>query len=96
VNREEYFQDFAVGNFLWIKGYLDDFGVTGSAGADLFIRGIVNRSARVSDDDIFDSSQVFIDWFQTPEAAAAQGGYLVIFRKLVIGSVHNSSITPYM
>ena len=66
--------DFLVGNFRRVVGDLHDFGVSGSAGADLLVGRVFGLSAGVAGDNGDDAGEAFVNGFDAPEASSAEGG----------------------
>ena len=59
---------------LRVVGDLDDLGVAGAAGADLFVGGFVDGAVAVAGDDGLHAFESLEDGFAAPEAAFAEGG----------------------
>ena len=61
-------------DFVGVVDDLDDFGVAGAAGADLFVSGLVDGAAAVAGDDGLHAAEALVDGFAAPEAAFAERG----------------------
>src|SRR5262245_56258240 len=57
----------------WVVFNLAHFGVTGRAGADLFVSGILSLPAGIAGSDSFDAVEPLEDRLCAPEATAAKG-----------------------
>jgi hypothetical protein len=59
-------------DFGWIKGDLDDFGMTGLVGADIFVRRIFGVAVAVADDGILYALNHTEFHFDAPETASGK------------------------
>ena len=74
VQGEKHVEQIAEGNHRGIEGDLHHLGVTGRAGADLFVVGIGRGAAGVARFDFGHTLEKFESGFEAPEAAAGEGG----------------------
>lgn len=74
VGIPEEVDQLLVGDFFRVVGDLHDFGVAGSAAADLFVGGVFGGASGVAGDDGDHAGMAFVDGLDAPEASAAEGG----------------------
>ena len=74
---EEHFEQLAVSDLGRVVGYLDGFGVAGSASANHFIVSGVPGAAGESGDGRLNALDMLEDTLDAPEAAAGKNGGLV-------------------
>ena len=74
VGLPEDFQQVVECDFVGVVGDLDDLGVAGAAGADLFVGRVVDVAAAVAGDDGLHAAEALEHGFGAPEAAGAEGG----------------------
>src|SRR6266852_5207746 len=72
VNAPESVQQLRVGNFLRIKGYLDDFGVAGGVRAHVFVCRIFLVPALVPGDGLDDSRHATKRRFNSPKTTCCK------------------------
>ncbi len=73
VQVPEGFDQSLVADFGWIEFDLDDFGVAGLVGADVFVRGIFSVAVAVADEGVDDAGDHAEFYFDSPEAAGGKG-----------------------
>ena len=74
VGRHEDREEVTVGEDLGVEGDLDDLGVSCAAPADLLVRRVGHRAARVAGHHAEDAPQLGEDGLRAPEAPAAYRG----------------------
>ena len=68
----EYLEQFLVGDMIGIEGDLNHLGMTGSVGADLFIRRLLLHSPHVSDRRRYDPGYCPESLLHMPETSGAE------------------------
>ena len=74
VRLPEDFQQVVERDFGRVVRDLDHFGVAGAAGADFFVRRVLDVAAAVAGDDGLHAAEVLEDGLGAPEAAGAERG----------------------
>ena len=76
VVRPKNIKQLVVTNLRWIEFHFHYFGVAGFVRANIFIRWMILRSARVPNRCRHDAVQFSEGFFHTPETTCAKGGFL--------------------
>jgi hypothetical protein len=74
MDGEKHLQDLPERDDGWVEANLDDFGMPGNAGADLFVAGIGAMPAAIPWGNPIHAPNLFINGLQTPEATSPQNG----------------------